>query len=331
MRILIVRLGSLGDVVHAIPVAAALRRAYPDATIDWLVDPRYVELLALVAGVDRAIPLDPRGSLSGTLRTVRDLRRARYDAVVDLQGLIKSATLARAAGARRTIGLPRAHLREPMASMMYTETPDPGEHPHVIRKGLALVRALGVSDARVTFPLAVPVTDAAARVVAEAGAAGYALLNPGAAWPNKRWPPERFGALATLMRDRLGLRSFVLWGPGEESLASQVMLASHGAASVAPATTITDLASIARGARVMVSGDTGPLHIAAAVGVPIVALFGPTRAERNGPWIDADITLSRYDGCQCHYERRCRRETPCIDEIRIDEVFVAVERRVAPG
>jgi ADP-heptose:LPS heptosyltransferase len=125
--------------------------------------------------------------------------------------------------------------------------------------------------------------------------------------PNKRWPPERFGALATMMRDRLGLRSFVLWGPGEDSLASDVVLASHGAASVAPATTITDLASIARGARVMISGDTGPLHIAAAVGVPIVALFGPTRAERNGPWIDADITLSRYEGCQCHYERRCRR------------------------
>jgi lipopolysaccharide heptosyltransferase I len=331
VRILIVRLGSLGDVVHAIPAAAALRRTYPDATIDWLVDPKYVELLALVSGVDRAIPLDPRGSLGGTLRTVRELRRARYDAVVDLQGLIKSATLARAAGARRTIGLPRTHLREPMASMMYTETPDPGEHPHVIHKGLALVRALGVSDARVTFPLTVPVTEAAARVVGEAGAAGYALLNPGAAWPNKRWPPERFGALATLMRDRLGLRSFVLWGPGEDAVAAEVALASHGAASVAPATTITDLASIARGARVMISGDTGPLHIAAAVGVPIVALFGPTRAERNGPWIGADITLSRYEGCQCHYERRCRRTSPCIDEIRIDEVWLAVERRVAGG
>jgi heptosyltransferase-1 len=180
----------------------------------------------------------------------------------------------------------------------------------------------------VAFPLDIPRTDAAAEVAARAGAAGYALINPGAAWPNKRWPPERFGALAAAMRERWALRSVVLWGPGEESLASAVVSASSGGAELAPRTTITDLFSIAKGARLLVSGDTGPLHIAAAVGTPVVALFAPSNPERNGPWSPADIALSRYDGCSCHYERRCRRADPCINEIATGDVVAAVERRI---
>lgn len=329
MRFLIVRLGSLGDVVHAIPAVASLRRAHPNATIDWLVDPRYVELVNLVVGVDRAIPLDPRAGLIQLAGAVRRLRAARYDAVVDLQGLIKSATLARAAGALRRIGLPKGHLREPLAVHFYTETPDPGRDPHVIRKGLALVRAVGATDDRITFPLTVPVTPAAHDVATQADADGYAIVNPGAAWPNKRWPSDRFGALAAAMRDRIGVASIVLWGPSEESLAQSVVAASRGAASMAPRTTITDIASIARSARLIVSGDTGPLHIAAAVGTPAIGLFGPTLAARNGPWAEADITIARYDSCPCHYERRCRKTIPCIDDISLDEVLAAVERRVA--
>jgi lipopolysaccharide heptosyltransferase I len=329
MRYLIVRLGSLGDVVHAIPAVAALRRAFADARIDWLVDPRYVELLQLVSGLDRAIPLDPRASWARLLATVRELRRARYDVAFDFQGLLKSGVLTRAVGARRTIGLPRAHLREPMASMFYGDAPDPGPDPHVIHKSLALTRSVGVTDVSVAFPLNVPVTQAAQMSAAQAGPGGYAVINPGAAWPNKRWPTERFGAVAAAMRERMGVTSVVLWGPGEQSRASAVVSASRGAAMLAPPTTIVDIASIAKTARLMVSGDTGPLHIAAAVGTPIVALFGPTWAERNGPWSAADVTLSRYDGCSCHYERQCRRDTPCIDDIAVDEVLAAVERRVA--
>jgi ADP-heptose:LPS heptosyltransferase len=155
------------------------------------------------------------------------------------------------------------------------------------------------------------------------------LLNPGAAWPNKRWPPERFGALAAAIRERRGLRSVVLWGPGEEALAAAVVDASKGAAQAAPPTTIVDIVALARGAHLMISGDTGPLHIAGAVGTPIVALFGPTRAERNGPWSPADISISRFSQCACHYERRCRRTQPCIDDITVDTVIDAVERRVA--
>jgi ADP-heptose:LPS heptosyltransferase len=157
----------------------------------------------------------------------------------------------------------------------------------------------------------------------------YALLNPGAAWPNKRWPADRFGALASAIARTFGWRSLVLWGPGEEALAAAVVAASGGAAEAAPPTSLTDMLALAQGARVMVAGDTGPLHIGGAVGTPLVSLFGPTRAERNGPWGLYDIAVSRTDRCQCLYKRSCSQATPCIDDISVDEVVSAVERRVA--
>jgi lipopolysaccharide heptosyltransferase I len=327
-RFLIVRLGALGDVVHAIPVAAALRRRFPAARIDWLVDPRYVPLLDLVAALDRPVACDPRAGLTRLLRTIGELRRVHYDAAFDLQGLLKSALLARAAGAVRTIGMTKPHLREPLARLLYTETVDPGDAGHVMFKNLALLAAVGIDAPALEFPLRLPASAAAAAVATMSGEGGYVLINPGAAWPNKRWPAARFGALATAMHSRLGLRSVVLWGPGEESLAAAVVAAAGGSAVLAPPTVITDILAIARGARLFISGDTGPLHLAGAAGTPIVALFGPTLAARNGPWAAADIAISRVEQCACVYERRCRRATPCIDDIGVDEVMQAVERRV---
>jgi lipopolysaccharide heptosyltransferase I len=319
-RFLVVRLGSLGDVVHAIPAVAALIARYPGAVVDWIVDPRYVDLVKMVDRIGSVIPFDPRQGWRSLIATARRLRANRYDAAIDLQGLLKSAVLARVAGARRTIGFARAHLRESMAGVFYTETCDPGDAVHVIHKGLALMRALDVQQTDVTFPLA---------RLRQAQPGGYVLINPSAAWPNKRWPAERFGALAAAIRERHGLRSMVLWGPGEEDLASAVVAASNGAAQAAPPTTITDVLSLARAAHLMISGDTGPLHLAGAVGTPIVALFGPTQAERNGPWSPSDMSISRYDQCVCHYERRCRRDQPCIEEITVEAVIAAVARRVA--
>jgi ADP-heptose:LPS heptosyltransferase len=157
---------------------------------------------------------------------------------------------------------------------------------------------------------------------------GFVLINPGAAWPNKQWPAACFGAVAAAMRQAYGMRSLVLWGPGEKALAHEVADASAGAAEVAPPTDIPELAGIARVARLMISGDTGPMHIAAAVGTPLVTLFGPTRPDRNGPWALYDIALSRADECSCMYERRCRRDVPCITSIAVEEVLAAVERRL---
>lgn len=326
-RLLIVRLGALGDVIHGIPAAAALRERFPDARIHWVVDPRYVPLLALVSAVDRTIPVDTR-RVREMLAAVRAFRRARYDAAIDMQGLLKSAILARVSGAARTLGFAAAHLREPAARYFYGETVDPGSARHVVAKNLALAAALGASTPRLAFPLEIPSSVAAERAEAAAGSGGYALLNPGAAWPNKRWPPDRFGAVAASLRDRYAMRTQVLWGPGEETLAAAVAAAADGAADVAPPTTIPDLVALASRARLMLSGDTGPLHVAGAVGTPLVALFGPTWPDRNGPWSAADVTLSRNSECVCHYERRCRRGRPCIDDIAVADVLAAIDRRI---
>lgn len=326
-RFLIVRLGSLGDIIHAIPVAAALREHMPQAGIDWMVDPRYVDVLNLVRCVDRKVPVDPRRNWSGLVRTLRELRHSRYDTAIDLQGLLKSAVLGRLAGAARTIGFPRAHLREPLARLLYTHTHDLGNRPHVIHKNLALLESIGVRERRIMFPLTIPDTPVVKDVRAR-WPDGYALINPGAAWPNKRWPADRFGALATALQERLALRSVVLWGPGEQSLASAVVIAASGAAELSPSTTITDLFGLAHGARMIVSGDSGPLHIAAACGTPLVGLFGPTFPERNGPWAESDITVSRAESCSCRYERRCRKAEPCIESISTDDVIEAAMRRM---
>ena len=327
-RFLIVRLGSLGDVIHAIPTAAALRARFPEARIDWLVDPRYVPLLEIVRGIDSRIPINTR-RVGQTVSIIRDLRRVEYTAVLDLQGLLKSALLARAVKAERTIGFDREHLRERMAAPFYSHRVVPAAGAHVIFKSLALLEPLGGRDMQASFPLEIPHSAAADEARSRVGKEPYALINPGAAWPNKRWPADRFGALAAAIQSRFGLRSLVLWGPGEEPLAEQVIHASGGAALPAPATTITDLFAIARHARVLISGDTGPLHIGGAVGTPLVALFGPTLAERNGPWSTEDVVVSRTSGCVCLYRRRCRRGAPCINEIELPDVVDAVERRLS--
>jgi heptosyltransferase-1 len=326
-RFLIVRLGSLGDVIHGIPVAAALRERFPSGRIDWMVDPRYVELLGHVTGIDAVIPINPRRPWT-MLSTLRGLRRVNYFATFDLQGLVKSAVLARAAGAGKTIGFPRAHLRERLARLWYTDMPEPGAHTHVVFKNLTLLAPLGVRELHPTFPIDVPWTETFEEVQGRFGREGYVLLNPAAAWPNKRWPPARFGAVAAAIAASVGLRSLVLWGPGEERLARAVVEESRGAAELSPPTTVTDLFGIARSARLMVSGDTGPLHIAAAVGTPIVALFGPSISERNGPWSGSDIVVSRTDRCSCLYRRRCRKRAPCLEDISVEEVVAAVQRRL---
>jgi ADP-heptose:LPS heptosyltransferase len=158
----------------------------------------------------------------------------------------------------------------------------------------------------------------------------YALVNPGAAWPNKRWPAERFGAVARVLAERHGLAPVVLWGPGERALAEAVADASAGTAIVAPETQLPDLVALARGASFMISGDTGPLHIACAAGVPTLSLFGPTIAERNGPWNPRDLVITRYGDCACSYKRQCQvPERWCLGQITVDEVVEAVRVRLS--
>jgi ADP-heptose:LPS heptosyltransferase len=263
------------------------------------------------------------------MKARRRLREQRYDVAADFQGLLKSAALARLSGARRVIGFDREALRERAAAWFYSERVPVSDSQHIIHKNLALAAALGAAADRIEFPIADVHSPTARDLVAKAGR-GFAIINPGAAWPNKQWPPERFGAVAKALADRHGLRSIVIWGPGEEDLARAVGLAAGGAVEVAPKTGLHDLIALSRSAKLIVSGDTGPLHIACALGVPAVAVFGPTDADRNGPWAADDLVLSKYRECDCHYERRCRRDkaTWCLGAIDVIDVIDVIERRL---
>lgn len=328
MNVLVVRLGALGDVVHAIPAVAALRVAFPSARIDWLVEAKHRPIVDLVTVVDRAIVLE-RPSLAGWTTAVRTMRQVAYDVAIDLQGLMKSAVLARASGARRVVGFSIWHLREKTARPFYSDAHE-AEGGHVIGKNLRLLRAVGVQDDIVRFPLADVQSTALEELRARVDGR-FALINAGAAWPNKRWPPRAFGELAAFLRDACGVTPVVLWGPGEEALAGAVVASSSGSAVVAPRTTVHDIVALAREAALVVSGDTGPLHIATAVGTPTVSIFGPTDPERNGPFDPRDISVSRYDSCGCHYDRACHEPDWCLAGVTVAEVCAAVQRRLASG
>jgi lipopolysaccharide heptosyltransferase I len=329
-RILIVRLSALGDIVHALPVLSAIRSAFPAAQIDWLAEAAYAGILDLVDGLNEPIVVRP-----GYVRALATMRSRRYDAAIDLQGLFKSAVAARLSGARRVIGFETAALREKGAAWFYSEQAPMADAVHVIQKNLSVLPLLGVKQDPIASVLPLsptfPFRASRSRVidhVTSLAPNGFALINPGAAWPNKRWPPERFGAVARRLRDAAGLRPVVLWGAREAPLADAVVAASDGAATRAPETTLADLIALSREARLMVSGDTGPIHLAAAVGTPIVGLYGPTWPARNGPWHPDDEVVSRAESCECHHKRQCQRALRCIDDIGVDEVIAAIERRL---
>jgi heptosyltransferase I len=266
-----------------------------------------------------------------------------YDIALDFQGLLKSAVLARVSGASRVAGFSIWHLREKAARPFYSnsiglppsrEGPESGEasadrtEPHVIYKNLNLLSVLGVHASEVAFPLMSVSSAAAEAAGAAVGSGPFALVNPSAAWPNKRWPAERYGEVAAFLREVRGLPSLVLWGPGEQELARAVVRASSGAAIEAPATRIGDLLELSRAAALMVSGDTGPLHIATAAGTPVVAIFGPTDPNRNGPWSADDVVVSRFGACGCHYVRRCEQSSWCLADVTVAEVTAAIQQRL---
>ncbi|HEY3884745.1 MAG TPA: glycosyltransferase family 9 protein [Vicinamibacterales bacterium] len=330
MNVLIVRLGALGDVVHTIPAAAALRAAFPAAAIHWLVDAKHRAIVDLVPVVDRTIALEAP-TLAAWTKTVRELRVTPYDMAIDFQGLLKSAILARASGAARVAGFSIWHLREKTARPFYSDV-RAAEGGHVVRKNLRLLAAAGIAaadEAPPEFPIAQVASRAYEVVRARLKDRPYAVINAGAAWPNKRWPPAQFGEVAAFLREACGVVPVVIWGPGEEATAAAVVQASGGAAELAPATGLSDLVVLARGAVLVLSGDTGPLHIAVAVGTPTVSIFGPTSPERNGPLCAGDIVVSRFAACGCSYDRRCRRAAWCLADVGVAEVCAAVQQRLA--
>ena len=332
MRVLLVRLSSIGDVVHTLPTLQALSRAGHE--VGWIVEPAARPLLEghplLAAGLVAA-PAARRFALGPARASLQALRRGQYDIALDLQGLWKSAAWARASGSRRVIGWKAAHRREPASALLMSEGVDqPADARHVVDKNLSLLRVLGIDALGLReFPLPAMAQEdeAVALELRGLGVGEFVVLNPGGGWESKLWPPESFGALARGLAEA-GLCSLVTWGPGEEALADRVVAASGGTAGRSFPTTLRECAALCRRAKLVVAADTGPLHIACAVGTPVVALFGPTDPERNGPFRPEDLVVRRVSSCAPCYKRQCARHAGVMAGLGVAEVLAAVRARL---
>jgi heptosyltransferase-1 len=342
-RILIVRLSSMGDVIHTLPAAQALRAAFPQAMIGWLIEKRWVELLCAPGTplrgprsaqrplVDWVHPVNLVGwrksffSLStaqSIAKVWNDIRAAHYDVAVDLQGAIRSAVLARWSGAPAVYGV--AEPRESPASLWYTRRIIT-HGAHVIEQQLSVAEAItqgSVKRPRVELPRDPAVEVRMSQRLAEKRTTDFAILNPGAGWGAKRWPAERYGKVAGELA-ALGLRTILNYGPGEQELAEAAQCASGGAAEAMDCS-ITDLIALTRRARLFIGGDTGPLHLAAALGIPVVAIFGPTDPARNGPYGTRSMVLRNPASATTH--ARNPKPDAGLLEIEADAVVAAARR-----
>jgi lipopolysaccharide heptosyltransferase I len=325
-RFLVVKLGSLGDLVFTLPAVAALRRSFPDARIDWVVERRWDPLLEGNPDLNDVILLD-RGA-GPMLFSILRLRRARYTCAIDFQGLYKSTLLALATGAPRRVGFAWRFAREPAAAAFYTQRVAP-RGVHMVEQNLALVEALGARPADYRFPVRVrPAADAKLRQkLAERGLENFFVLSPGGGWRSKCWPAERYGALHRELAARYGWRGVVSFGPGEEPLADAVRAAAGEPAPVVLPLDVAQLIALLRRARLVVAGDSGPLHLAVALGAPVVGLYGPTTPERNGPFSKDDIVIRNARPEETTL-RRGRHYSPAMLSITVEQVFEAVERRL---
>jgi lipopolysaccharide heptosyltransferase I len=339
-RILIVRLSALGDVVHALPLLDALRRARPDAHIAWLVEEAAASLLEGHPQLDDVVVVPRReiverlrqgrllAALASLRRLLRGLRAARYDLTIDAQCNLRSSLLARATGARHRIGFAPPFTKEG-AHWWSTERVSVPEGPQLkVVRDLELLRPLGIDTSQARPQVAIPpaAREKARGFLAEHGGAGLVALHPGVSGFGafKRWDPERFGGVARMLRQREGVRSVVTWGPGERALAEQVVAASDGAAEVAPATdSLLELAALYEVCDAVVGCDTGPVHLAAALGVPVVALFGPKDPEVYAPFDArtgrASRTVWKHVHCSPCRLRRCSNVI-CMPAIGVEDV-----------
>ncbi|MEO8198832.1 MAG: glycosyltransferase family 9 protein [Thermoanaerobaculia bacterium] len=330
-RVLLVRLSAIGDIVHTLPVAAALAEAGYEVV--WAVQPAgrlLVEGNPAVASC-MVIPASSPFRPAAIFRAIGALRAARPETALDLQGLWKSSFWARASGATRRIGWSGPARREPASSVLLTERRAlPASIAHVIDKNLALLATLGLDAVgRRDFPLP-PFEREAARVDRELAALDLerpVLLHPGGGWVSKLWPAESYGELASRLARRR-IPTLVSWGPGEEGLAERVVAASGGTAIACFPASLLELAALARRARAIVAADTGPLHLACAVGAPAVALFGPTDPARNGPWNQSDRVVSRRPPCFPCHRRDCATHRGILNEIPVAEVEQALLQRI---
>jgi lipopolysaccharide heptosyltransferase I len=329
-RVLIIKPSAIGDIVHALPVLPRLRKLWQSAKISWLVAPAGAALIERHPLLDEVI-LFERGrygrgwhnpaAMWDLVRFIHELRRRKFDLVIDLQGLFRSAWISLACGAPRRVGFSNA--RE-LAPWFYTETVDCSwDHDHAVERYLKVATALGCADGPVEFCFAVDDEDR--RYIAElvSPQMKYAVLMPGTNWATKRWPIERFAELAGALKERLGLESIVAGGPGDAEIARQI----PAKLNLVGKTNLRQIVALLERACLVIANDTGPMHMAAALGIPLVAPYGPTDPTRTGPFGRQDSVIRLNLPCSPCYSRTCSHRS-CLEWLEIEPVLRLAEEQI---
>jgi lipopolysaccharide heptosyltransferase I len=341
MKILIIKLSSIGDVIHTLPVLAMIRKQLPEARVGWAVEQKSADILRDNPLIDELIEIDTRALRGRRMieeilidagKQINDLRQHEFDVAIDFQGLLKSALVAKFTRSSRRFGFAKSSLREPASRFMLTDTIETPGRLHVVRKNLALASgALGLDPPENGFEFPIFTSELHRTEAANMAALAdgpFVILNPAGGWPTKLWDAGRFGELADRIRERFGLVSIVTTAPGESELAMKVVEASRSQNLVTAEPTLKGFYELARRAELYVGGDTGPTHLALAAGCPVVGIFGPTEWWRNGSLNPDDICVERNDiGCRVDCHRRACDKWICM-EISVETVFGAVAQRL---
>ena len=324
---------------------AALREAFPSAEIVWLTHPRWQVLVKSSELPTEVRKIETR-SLSSLRSAIADVRRSRWDAAIDYQGLWKSAALPFFGGVKRRIGFSSHTIREWGVPLLYSDRVK-AEATHIAEQNGELSMRAGAHKVAAAAKLSISRENEVAvkDQLQRCGVGRYVVLSPGGGWRSKCWPAARFGTLCREIRESLGLRCVVNYGPGEDDLAQAVRTASGDAEPLLYDAELGQLMAMLRGATCIVGGDTGPLHLASALGTPAVALYGPTDPKRNGPYhvcgsqtasrgtgevsapyFGDDIVLRAANASTSHV--RNDQTDPSMLAIDVTTVFSAVKRRI---
>jgi lipopolysaccharide heptosyltransferase I len=333
-KFLVVRLSSLGDIVHTLPAVAALRETFPAAEIVWLTHPRW-KLLVESSGLASEVWTTETRSWSSLREVLSRIRRKKFSLAIDYQGLWKSAALPYFGGVPRRIGFSSETVREYGVPFIYTDRVRCTQS-HIADQNGELSLCAGARKLVSVFNLHIESREMeiVEQLLRGVAVGRYVVLSPGGGWASKCWPPQRFGQLSQKISQQLGLRCVLNCGPGEDHLISEIKAASGDSSPIEWKLPLEKLMALLRNADCIVGGDTGPLHLAVALGMPVVALFGPTDPVRNGPYqVDdsagvppRDIVLRSPRALTSYI--RGNQADPSMLELEVDAVFEAVRRLV---
>jgi 3-deoxy-D-manno-octulosonic-acid transferase/heptosyltransferase-1 len=345
MKILIVKLSAIGDVIHTLPALCALRRHWPAAQIDWVVEEAAADLVVGHPDLDRVMVsrrkawirdlkdrFRRKAAVAEIKRFIGELRHTRYDLILDFQALLKSALVVAAARGRRKVGFgPGLEHMEHSYHVLTERIRPPSMEVHALTRNLMMVQALGVPVSAVDYRLPVTGADRTAvdRLLRSGGfddTRPLMAINPVAQWPTKLWPENRFALLADELATRYDASVVFTGGGGDRRVVERIIGAmKQPALDLSGRTSLKQLAALYQRARLVVSTDTGPMHLAAAIGTPVVALFGPTAPWRTGPFGPGHQIVRAPAPCAPCFKRRCDIGG-CMDRISVERVLAAVEK-----